>query len=290
MNQALLERDEQAAPVAVAAAPLRLAAVAAVTLAVGIFIFATSGAIAGAGSVGTTRSNYTLAVCYSGQVRAFRRVYEQNVQTFHNFDPSATFFVHLDLRDSVTLPSGTHFTHNHTRTELDDALSLMQVTNPSFYSGVDVQAPPRTGCMARFDRSDARYRYHYRNFYAANACYGLVKAAEARDAHTFAWILHVRPGIFVDVRRPPPGPASRNIHMAGFDIALIPRHLGDVFFSAVRMYENGTCEELDAANEDTCGYSYVRDSPDCLAVKWLALHNLFPTSGVYVNRRVVVEG
>lgn len=230
---------------------------------------------------------YSLAVCYSGQVRALRRVYEQNMAAFRGFDPDVGVFVYLNLRDSRPLPSGTAYVHNHTREELMPALRAMGA-QPKFYNASKIVVPPRVGCRARLDADVARYGHHYRDFYAARMCYRRILQAERARGERFAWVMRLRPGVYVDVRRPPLA-ASRQIHMAGYDIALVPRPLADTFFDAVDAYEPQNCQQLGHAREDACGYAYVRDSNDCLAVRWLKYHGLETTSSVYVNRRIVVE-
>lgn len=230
---------------------------------------------------------YKLGVCYSGQVRAFRRVYEQNYQTFRMFDPHAHFFVNVDLQDSIELPSGRRFVHNHTEGELADAFRLMNVQNATFYTGNNISLPERPECCTN-EEEEHRYRVHYNNFYAARDCYSILRSHELSSGHSFAWILHIRPGIYVDIRRPPPQ-AANQIHMAGYDVALIPRKLAGLFFDTIHVYDKQNCRRLQTADDDACGNSYVRDTDDCLTVRWLEMHGQTPTSSVYVNRRIVVE-
>lgn len=232
---------------------------------------------------------YKLGVCYSGQVRAFRRVYEQNYQTFRSFDPTVHFLVNVDLQDSIELPSGSRFVHNHTEAELEDAFALMNVSNASFYTSQDIPIPPRPKHCTN-EEEVHRYRVHYKNFYAARACYKMLQAHELKTGRKFAWVLHIRPGIYVDIRRPPAhGAAMRQIHMSGYDVALIPRNLGGLFFDTIHVYDKKNCRKLQEADNDACGNSYVRDTDDCLTVRWLEMHGHQPTSSVYVNHRIVVE-
>lgn len=227
-----------------------------------------------------------LAVCYSGEVRELVRVYEQNVAAFRAFDRRATFFAFIDLHDIVPLPSGAAYERNHSVRELSPVWNAMKA-HPVYYSGAGISVPPRPSCVvAAVGGSERHYPHHFHDLRAAAKCFALVRGAERKRKHRFLWILHVRPGMFVDIRAPPPG--DRRVHLAGYDAALVPRHAAHTFFSAHNAFRTSSCQRFQKLTATPCiDFEYMHDSTDCLIAKWLIVHRITPTNGVYVKRRIV---
>eukprot|EP00171_Calliarthron_tuberculosum_P013943 IDg13943t1 len=170
-------------PAAYPSPPARawLAAAGAVTVALAVRIFA-HGLHASQGRPGASSvARGALAICYSGQVRALARVYEQNVIVFRSFDPRAVFFAHVDLKDCVALPSGARYTRNHSAGEFELAWKAMRVQTPSYYHANDIPTPPRASCVVdAVGGTPGRYPKHYHDLFAAARCFDIIREEERR--------------------------------------------------------------------------------------------------------------
>lgn len=235
-----------------------------------------------------------IAVCYSGHVGTFEKVYEQNVAKFENLTsvPISYFFV-IDLKDDYKdARKGSHYTKNHEIGSLQpifDKLSARAIETYSSSETTKSRADDDScvGDHAPVQDDAGHYSQSYATLHAAERCYQLVRNDEERTGDRYDWIVRLRPDMQIAIKLPPAGTEPR-VHMSGTALALIPRVQADDYFSAVNAFDKDTCKELQDMDDGVCkNYAYEGDSSECLLIKWLKRKDIVPSNGVYVNRRIV---
>lgn len=234
-----------------------------------------------------------IAVCYSGHVGTFSKVYRQNLQALQQVTTAQpAFFFVLDLHDDYRdVRTGRHFQDTHEIGTLQTIFDQLSARAVETFSSADIvdsyRRQPCVGEHVPVTDDNGHYSQSFAVFHAAAKCYALVKKEEADSGIPFDWILRLRPDMEIALRLPPPD-AKPRIHMSGVPMALIPRALADDYFSIVDLFEGHECKEFDQVDDAPCSkYSYAHGSPECLVVKWLHSKGVTPSNGLFVNRRIV---
>lgn len=235
-----------------------------------------------------------IAVCYSGHVGTFEKVYAQNVEKFQNLtsSPVSYFFV-IDLEDDYKdARKGTHYTQKHEIGSLQPIFDELPARAVETYSSSETTKSRAgddscVGDLAPVQDDAGHYSQSYATLYAAARCFHLVRNDEERTGEQYDWVVRLRPDMQISIRLPPAETEPR-VHMSGIAFALIPRIQADDYFSVVDAFDKDTCKELQDMGDDVCkNYAYEGDSSECLLVKWLKRKDIVPSNGVYVNRRIV---
>ena len=229
-----------------------------------------------------------LAVCFAGHVGTLASVFRQNLDAVRALDPRAAVFYHLDLYDDY-FREGTDrsYRKEHEIGELQHVFDAARAAAVTTYSAADVRLPAQSACHRKPAATRAHYSHNFMQFYAAAGCYSMIKRAELDAGEQFKWILHLQPNMQIKVKFPPADAVPR-VHLSGSAMALVPRNMADAYFSVVTAFKDGKCQPLDKMGSEPCkNYSYEEDSTECLLIKWLKLHDITPSNGVYVNRRIM---
>lgn len=234
-----------------------------------------------------------IAVCYTGHVGTFAKVYQQNAEAFQAITkiPVANFFV-IDLEDDYKHSrSNTHYKRTHEIGTLQPIFDHVSARGVQTYSSEGI-TKKRAGdeCIgehAPVQDDGGHFSHAFATLHASARCYDLVKSDEEKNGMRYDWVVRLRPDMEIALTLPPADAQSR-VHLSGIAIALVPRPLCDAYFSAVDAFDNRFCAEVKEVDDQSCrNYSYEPDSPECWMIKWLKLKDIVPSNGVYVNRRIV---
>lgn len=252
-----------------------------------------------------------IAVCYTGHVGTFEKVYKQNEQVFLslNSSPSTSskpisisYFFVVDLQDNYKdARTNRHYTHTHEIGTLQTIFEDIKFTaSVETYTSADHKPSISSNCNNHNHKEEinnpiqddaGHYLSSFSTLYANERCLRLIEQYEQNNlSKQFDWILRMRPDMEIDIKLPniEEDTFKPRIHMSGFAMALIPRILSQAYFSAVHAFDEDICNDIKDMDDQICqNYSYDTDSSECLLIKWLKRSDIMPSNGLYVNRRIV---